>query len=90
MATLEFFNLVMAEAGDAGDVWLHGGQGEAGLHVRFPAGESGLAPRIVAAINAARRRGDQLSGDQISGDQISGDQVSSRDGSPAIATEAAA
>jgi hypothetical protein len=61
MATLEFFNLVVAEAGDGGDVWLHGGEGEAGLHVRFPAGTAGFAPRIVAAINAGRRRGQQVS-----------------------------
>jgi hypothetical protein len=62
MATLEFFNRVLAEACEGGDVWLHGGQGEAGLHVRFPAGEAGLAPRIVAAINAPRRCSDQISG----------------------------
>ncbi|SEC71940.1 hypothetical protein SAMN05444161_1699 [Rhizobiales bacterium GAS191] len=51
MATLEFFNLVQAEAGDGGEVWLHGGAGEAGLHVRFPAGSAALASRIAAIVN---------------------------------------
>ena len=51
MATLEFFDFVRAEAGEGGDVWLHGGGGEAGLYVQFPAGNAEAAARIAAAIN---------------------------------------